>query len=50
MKIQKYKIGNGKKPVNEQLAKTKAPKFLYSLKYLTSKLLTNSSKKQIGKR
>lgn len=38
-----------KKPGNELLAKTKAPKFLFlSLKYLTSKLLTNSSKKQIG--
>lgn len=32
------------------IGKTKAPKFLYSLKNLTSKLLTNSSKKQIGKR
>lgn len=39
-----------KKPRNEQLAKTKVPKFLYSLMYLTSKIVTNSGKNQIGKR
>lgn len=38
-----------KRPGNEQLAKTEAPKFLYLLTYLTSKLVTNSSKNQIGK-
>lgn len=38
-----------KRPGNEQLAKTEAPKFLYLLMYLTSKLVTNSSKNQTGK-